>query len=69
MSELNIIAKSLANCGKLAIVLATFKGLLSDQLIKLIDDIVCNTADLAFKNIIVPTELFIQSVNSLTNLF
>ena len=36
--------------------------MLSLQLTKLIEDIVCNTADLVLKNIIAPTELFNQSV-------
>ena len=63
------MAKSFANCGKLATVAMYFIGLLSLQFTKLANDIVCNKADLTFKNIILPTALLIQLVKSLTNLF
>ena len=68
-SELNILTKSLANCLVFNIALPNFIGLLSVQFIKLTNDIVCRTADLMLKNIIAPTELFIQFVKAFTNLF
>ena len=60
--------KSFQYWGWLAKATPALSILLSLQFIKLTADNVCNTADLALKNIIAPTELLTQSVTSFTTL-
>ena len=60
LSELKSLATSPQYCGWLAKASPAFKGLLSDQLTKLTEDINCNKADRLLKNIIAPVELLTQ---------